>query len=136
LLIFKTPAMPAATTTVHIAVRYNECDPMGVTHHSVYAVWLEEARSQWLRNLGVAYSELEKQGVFFVVAKINIRYHRPARYDDELTVTCSMLTRSKVSLEHEYVVQRGDELMATGQTTLVCVDGDGQMQPVPDAIPR
>ena len=120
--------------TVSVRVRYQECDPMNVAHHSVYPVWFEIARTELLRSRGQAYRALEEAGVFLVVAKLSIRYRRPALYDDELTVRAVSLPTVGVKLEHTYEVRRGDELLARAETTLACVDRDGKLRPVPDAV--
>ena len=119
---------------VPVRVRYVECDPMNVAHHSVYPVWLEIARTDLLRRRGNAYRDLEAAGVMFVVARMSLRYHKPARYDDELAITCTANPSAGVKVEHSYEVRRGDELLATGQTTLVCVDRDGKLKPIPDDL--
>ncbi len=133
-------------TTVEVCVRYSECDPMGVAHHSVYPVWFEIARTELLRKVAVAYRDLEAEGVFFVVARLNIRYRRPARYDDVLTVRARELSNPesrRVKIEHAYEVARLDtgpggrgELLATGTTILACVDGAGRVRAVPEAVLR
>lgn len=107
---------------------------MGVAHHSVFPIWLEIARTELLRQAGVAYRDCEERGIYFVVARMSLRYRRPARYDDELTVTCKLEPSAGVKLEHAYEVRRGQELLATAQTTLVCVDGDGKIRPVPEGL--
>ena len=123
--------------TVPIRVRYPECDPMGVAHHASYPVWLEIARTELLREQGEAYRALEAAGVFFVVARLSLRYRRPARYDDQLDITVTCGPSAGVKLQHQYEVSRGGELLATAETTIVCVDGEGQLQPVPEAlVPR
>lgn len=120
--------------SVPVRVRYHECDPMNVAHHSVYPVWFEIARTELLRSRGQAYRALEEAGVFLVVAKLSVRYRRPALYDDELTIRVTSLPTVGVKLEHTYEVRRGGELLATAQTTLACVDGDGKLRPVPEAV--
>ena len=127
---------PAAElqTTIRVRVRYQECDPMNVAHHSVYAVWLEMARTELLREQGVAYADLEKAGVFFVVARLSLRFRRPALYDDELDVTAVAEASAGVKLEHRYEVRRGGESLATATTTLACVDRDGKLRPVPSEL--
>jgi len=125
---------PLPQITAAIRVRYCECDPMGVAHHSAYPVWLEIARTELLRSQGQAYRDLEAAGVFLVVAKLSLRYRRPARYDDELDLTVVSLPTVGVKLEHHYEVRRGGELLATAQTTLACVDGDGKLRVVPEAV--
>lgn len=120
--------------TVPVRVRYQECDPMNVAHHSVYPVWLEIARTELLRSMGQTYRDLEAAGVFLVVAKLSLRYRRPAMYDDELDVTVTALPTVGVKLEHKYEIRRGKELLAAAETTLACVDGDGKLRPVPENV--
>ena len=107
---------------------------MNVAHHSVYPVWFEIARTELLRQRGQAYRDLEAAGVLLVVAKLNIRYRRPAIYDDELIIKAVSLPTAGVKLEHTYEVRRGGELLATATTTLACVGRDGKLQPVPAEV--
>jgi len=58
---------------------------MGYLHHSRYLQYFEMGRIELLRALGFSYAELERQGVFFVVVKVEVRYRAPARYDEELS---------------------------------------------------
>ena len=122
---------PTSETSVEFRVRYAECDPMKVAHHSIYPVWMEMARTEALRVHGIAYRDLEERGVFFVVARMSLRYRRPARYDDLLRIVVRTLPSAGVKVEHEYEIYRGQELISTATTTLVCVDRDGKLQPIP-----
>ncbi len=132
--------MPDPTTDpnrrieIPVRVRYNECDPMNVAHHSIYPVWFEIARTDLLRRRGNAYRDLEAAGVMFVVARMSLKYHKPAKYDDELRIICRASPSAGVKVEHKYEVCRGDELLATGQTTLVCVDHEGMLKPIPGKL--
>ncbi len=129
---FETEGRPEIT--VRVRVRYAECDPMNVAHHSVYPVWLEIARTELLREQGLAYRDLEASGVLLVVARMNLRYKKPALYDDEITVRCIVLPSAGVKIEHAYEVHREGVLLATAETTLVCVDKTGKMHPVPASL--
>ncbi len=117
---------------IPIRVRYSECDPMNVAHHSSFLPWLEIARTELLRLNGMSYAECERRGVYFVVARLNIRYRRPARYDDELQVEVELEEGAQIKLVHQYRVLRGEELIADAQSTLVCVDRAGTPRPVPE----
>jgi len=117
----------SSETSIAIRVRYAECDAMGYAHHSHYPVWFEMARTELLRQRGLRYRDVEASGHYFVVARLNVRYRRPARYDDELTVQVRMEETLGAKLEHAYEVRRGEELIATAQTTLACVDGQGRL---------
>lgn len=121
-------------TTVAIRVRYAECDPQGVAHHSVYPVWLEAARTELLREQGMAYADCEKAGVFFVVARMSLRYRRPARYDDDVLIDVQVLRSAGVKIEHAYRLHRDGETLATAETTLACVDAGGRLRPVPEGL--
>ena len=118
--------------SIPIRVRYVECDPMRVAHHSAYLPWLEMARTDLLRTNGMSYKDCEDQGIYFVVARLSIRYRAPAFYDDDLTVEVELAEGRRVKLDHAYRVTRGDKFIADGETTLVCVDKDGIPRPVPD----
>ena len=69
-----------------VQVRYAETDAMGVVHHSRYFVWLELARIEWLRHLGLNYKEMEKQGFFIPVVQANLSYKMPVFFDDMLRI--------------------------------------------------
>lgn len=116
---------------IELRVRYAECDPMGFVHHSTYPVWFEMARTELLRLRGVCYRDVEAEGWYFVVARLSVRYRKPARYDDELVVSVRVEPTLGAKLEHAYEVRRGGELIATAETTLACVDRDGRLVRVP-----
>ncbi|MEM7682147.1 MAG: thioesterase family protein [Planctomycetota bacterium] len=125
---------PTMTIDTPVRVRYVECDPMGVAHHSAYPVWLEMARTELLRAQGGVYRDLETAGVFFVVARLSLRYRQPARYDDELVIRVTAEPTAGVKIQHTYAVLRDGKTLATAETTIVCVDADGKLQPVPQGL--
>jgi acyl-CoA thioester hydrolase len=123
--------------TITIRPRYAETDQGGAVHHSVYPVWFEMGRTELLRANNVAYKNLEEAGIFFVVLRLNIRYRRAARYDEELqlTTTCSSVSAAKV--EHSYELTRTSDglLLAEGSSILGCIDSKGKPRRIPDVIP-
>ena len=129
-----TSAPPIDRIDVEVRVRYCECDPMNVAHHSVYPVWMEIARTEMLRRLGRSYRELEAQGIAFVVARMSLRYRKPAMYDDVLRVHAETMPTAGVKVEHRYSIHRGKELIAEAETTLVCVNRSGRPQPIPPGV--
>lgn len=120
--------------TISIRVRYPEVDAMGYLHHSRFLQYFEMGRVELLRSLGVAYADLEKTGVFFVVTKAEIKYRAPARYDDELTLITEVKRQGLVRIDHEYRLLRGTTLLAEGATTIACVDRQGQVQQIPESL--
>jgi acyl-CoA thioester hydrolase len=119
--------------TIEIIPRYVETDQAGVVHHTVYPAWFEMGRTELLRVNGLAYSDLEKAGVFFVIAELTCKYRRPAFYDEklELTTTCTNITSARV--EHTYVLKRKSTgvILAEGTSILACVDADGKVRRMP-----
>jgi len=137
--------------TIEIVPRYVETDKAGMVHHSVYPVWLEMGRTELLRANGLAYKDLEAEGVFFVVAEMHIKYRRPALYDEKLQLEtiCSNVTPGKV--EHAYRLIRPADatllaeatllteaarlaeatLLAEARTILACVSAEGKVRRVP-----
>jgi acyl-CoA thioester hydrolase len=81
--------------TTQIRVRYSETDAMGFLHHSNYLCYFEIGRTELFRAQGGSYRRMEELGLYFVVAKIDVRFRRPARYDDLLTLKTEI---SSVSL--------------------------------------
>ena len=117
-----------------IRVRYAEADRMGLLHHAQYLVYLEQARTEVLRSQGLTYRDLEDQGFLLVLTKAEIRYRRPAYYDDLLHVRTFVVRTTTVRIDHRYEVWRGGELLAEATTTLACVDREGRPQVLPDPL--
>jgi len=126
--------MTISSHTITISARYAETDKGGVVHHSVYPVWFEMGRTELLRANGVAYKDLEAAGVFFVVARLNIKFRRPVQYDEQLHLetTCSAVTAAKV--EHVYKLTRSSDgvILAEGGSVLACVNDQGKVRRVPE----
>jgi len=125
---------PLSTHQIEIRVRYPECDPMGVAHHATYPVWFEIGRTEMLRATGGNYRDLEAAGVFLAVVRLEVRYRRPARYDDVLRLRTSLLVAGPVKIEHSYELFRGEELVAEARTTLACLDRSGSACQIPAGL--
>ena len=109
---------------------------MGYVHHANYLVYFEMGRIELLRAAGFDYKRFEERGFFLVVARMQVRYRAPARYDDELVLETSVKKVSPVRIEHEYKLIRGGELVAEGESTLACVDREGRLAAMPaDLLP-
>ena len=119
---------------ITIRVRYAETDRMGLLHHANYLVYFEQARTELLRSLGLTYRDLEDRGFLLVLTKIEVRYKRPAHYDDLLTIRTKVVRTTAVRIDHSYEVLRDGLLIAEGSTTLACVDRGGRPQALPDAL--
>jgi acyl-CoA thioester hydrolase len=117
-----------------IRVRYAETDRMGLLHHANYLVYFEQARTELLRAAGATYKDMEDGGYLLVLTKVEVRYRRPARYDDVLTVRTHVERITAVRIDHRYEVLRDGLLLAEGSSTLACVDREGVPQALPDFL--
>ena len=107
-------------TETKLRVRYAETDQMGVVYHSNYFPYFETARAEAIRELGFTYSDMEKTGVIMPVVEVQCRYHRPAKYDDLLTVKTilqELPVHHKIEFHHE-VYNEKEELLAAGKIIL------------------
>jgi len=111
------------TRDYQVRVRYKETDAMGIVHHSNYPVYYEQARTEFLRSFGTTYKALEERGVMLPISEITMKFLRPARYDDVLTVRITLpeLPAARLIFDHEIYNERG-ELLNTGRVVLGYVD--------------
>jgi acyl-CoA thioester hydrolase len=108
--------------TTDVSVRFAETDAQGVAHHSVYLVWFEQARVEYLGRFDGGYPALQAQGVEALTLETYVRHTLPAHFNDRLRIHCRCLDVRGSRFKYEYVVKRGDELLANGWTTHACVD--------------
>lgn len=118
-----------------ITVRYAETDMMGVVYHGSYLPWFEVGRTTLMKDLGLPYRDLEAQGFLLPVLEVNVKYRRPAKYDDVITIITTMREKPMLRIRLEYEVKRGDELLATGHTVHTFIDREGKVvRPPPQVI--
>jgi len=121
---------------VPIQVRYAETDAQAVVYHSNFLIYFEVGRTEWMKESGVPYTEMEEQGYALFVAECHIRYLGPAEYDDRLVVETRLAELRTRSCTFSYrVVREGEEdALAEGWTSLVCTGGDRRAVPIPDNV--
>jgi acyl-CoA thioester hydrolase len=119
---------------VTIRVRYAETDRMGLLHHANYLVYFEQGRTELLRSFGLSYKDLEDQGYLLVLTRVEVRYRRPVRYDDVVTLRTTVERATSVRIDHRYEVLVGGELAAEGSSTLACVNREGRPQALPEFL--
>lgn len=105
-----------------IKARYQETDKMGIVHHSVYPIWYEQARCDFINSLGISYSELEAKGVMLPLTEINCKYIKPTFFEDVVTVCTFIKHLTNVKIVFEYNIYNGDELINTGSSIHPFVD--------------
>jgi acyl-CoA thioester hydrolase len=111
-------------STTTIRVRYGETDQMGYLYYGNYGLYYEVGRAEAIRELGFTYKELEDQGVIMPVAELNVKYLRPAFYDDLITVKTTLreFPKSSKIQFHSELYNEKNELLNVGVTTLVFID--------------
>jgi acyl-CoA thioester hydrolase len=116
-----------------LRVRYAETDAMGIVYHTNYIVWFEVGRGEFFRERGGNYREFEGSGFYLPVTEVDARYVGSARYDDEVVIrTCVEKLRSRtITMYYEVVMKDTGQLLVTGHTRHLCVDGDGMARRLP-----
>ena len=109
--------------TTKIVPRYAETDQMGIIHHSVYAVWYEQARTEFFNKIGIRYDEIEKDGIITPLVELNCQYKLPAYYNQEVEVRTKIieLTPAKFVLEYD-IYNQYNQLINIGTTKLAWAD--------------
>jgi acyl-CoA thioester hydrolase len=115
-------------------VIYGDTDAMGQAYHGNYMRWFEVGRAEWFRSCGTSYRELEGTGVFLPVVEVHCSYHKPAFYDDVLTITTSFQYAGPARLQFDYEISRNGETLAKGYTIHACVNADRKVLRPPEHL--
>ena len=123
-------------TTSTVRVRYAETDKMGVVYYANYLVWFEVGRTDWLRETGWSYREMEVDGLALPVIEAHCEYRQSAKYDDEIDVRTRASKASAVRIQFDYgVVRRADSVViATGYTVHATIDRQGRPVRLPERV--
>mgnify|MGYP006095200295 FL=1 len=106
-------------------VYFEDTDSGGVVYHANYLKFMERARTEWLRSLGLNQTKLKKEDkVMFVVRKINIQYKIAARFNDELVVHTDRTKTTDYSIILKQNIFRDTELITQGQVEIVCINSN------------
>ena len=131
------PENPSDYAFAHdIRVRFAETDAMGIVHHSRYLPYLEETRVAYLRHLGHPYAEMRAEGVDYAVLEAHLRYLRPLRFDDVVTVHLRLAAAARAWFQMAYLLDIGGAIHATAVTVHGCVNPDGRPVRMPDWLRR
>jgi acyl-CoA thioester hydrolase len=117
-----------------LRVRYSETDKMGIVHHANYLIWFEIGRTEFCRDRGFSYRDMEENdNAFLVVAESYCRYKAPARFDDQLLVRTHITELRRRSLRFGYEVVRATDgqIIAEGETGHVVTDKSGRVRSFP-----
>ncbi|MCC7211805.1 MAG: acyl-CoA thioesterase [Candidatus Brocadia sp.] len=119
-------------------VRYQETDQMGIVYYANFFVYFEMGRTEYLRNLGLPYSMLEKEHIYFPVTEAHCRFRSPALYDDILVIHTWISELKHATLEFSHnVIRDGDNtLIVEGVTKLACLNANRKPARIPDKLKR
>lgn len=112
-------------------VYYEDTDMAGIVYYANYLKFIERARSDWVRGLGVDQNALKARGLVFAVRRVEADYLSPARFDDCLQVRTQVTTRSAARLQLAQDIWRDETLLFAARVTLVCLGPDDRPQRLP-----
>jgi acyl-CoA thioester hydrolase len=133
-------AGPASTPVVEIEerVRYSETDQMGVAHNKSHFEWFELGRTEFCRQRGVPYKDIEARGFYLVVVEALCRYRKPLRYDQLFLIRVALreATAKKVIFDYEILSKDERGLIASGYTVHIVTNAKGEVSFLPESILR
>ena len=104
-------------------IRYGETDQMGIVYHGNYAQYFEIGRTEWLRNLGITYKQMEEDGVKLPVISLTVNFKKSVGYDDVIKVKTYLRKMPTASIEFDYEIENENgEIVTTGNTVLAFID--------------
>lgn len=109
-----------------IRVYYEDTDMAGIVYYANYLRFIERARSDWVREVGIDQLGLKEAGVVFAVRRVEAEYIAPARYDDVLEVRTTLASLSAAKMVMGQEVWRGDTLIFTATVVIVCIGSAGK----------
>lgn len=123
------------THSFPIRVYYEDTDMAGIVYYANYLKYIERARSDWVRGVGIDQNALrEEEGVVFVVRRVEADYHAPARFDDMLEVRTAVQVVTGARLVMEQSLYRGGTLLFQAVVTVVCINAAGHLARLPANI--
>ena len=118
-----------------LRVYYEDTDLAGIVYYANYLRFIERARTEWVRGLGVDQGALKREeGVVFAVRRVEADYLKPARFDDLLTVTTRLLELGGARIELEQDVLRAGERLFAARVVLVCMSEAGGAVRIPPDV--
>ena len=118
-------------------IYYEDTDTGGVVYYANYLKYLERARSEAIYSLGLTNTKLRKDyGTLIIVKSCNIEYKKPARFEDELEIISSVLTKTKTSFTMKQIIKKHEELISEADVQLVTVNKEGKPVKIPEILQK
>ncbi|MDD3374951.1 MAG: YbgC/FadM family acyl-CoA thioesterase [Candidatus Omnitrophica bacterium] len=117
-------------------IYYHDTDAGGVVYYGTYLNYLEEARTEFLEDLGLSVSEFQKQGYMYAVRNCTISYKSPARYGETLICTASLkkMTAAQLIFDQQVTEEKSGRLIVISEITLVCLTTDFKPSQIPENL--
>ncbi|MDP5336737.1 MAG: tol-pal system-associated acyl-CoA thioesterase [Paracoccaceae bacterium] len=120
--------------TLPIRVYYEDTDMAGIVYYANYLRYIERARSDWVRGLGIDQNAMKAQGLVFAVRRVEADYLLPARLDDALVVETEVIQVTGARLVMDQVVKRGEDRLFHAIVTVVVITDTGHPARMPANI--
>ena len=113
------------TFSLPIRIYFEDTDSGGVVYHSNYLKFMERARTEWLRSIGIDQRHLKQDNhIMFVVHRIDIQFKLPARFNDELIVKSELKDIGSSKIEFRQMIYRNDEILIDASVDIACIDSE------------
>jgi acyl-CoA thioester hydrolase len=124
------------THRLPVRVYYEDTDMAGIVYYANYLRYIERARSDWVRGMGVDQKQMKDEGVVFAVRRVEADYLAPARLDDELVVETDVAQTTAARMVMDQKVWRGSDLLFQAMVTVVAITDAGQPTRLPATLRR
>jgi acyl-CoA thioester hydrolase len=121
-------------SVAYYRVIYGDCDSMAIVYYSNYLRLFEIGRTEWLRDQGITYREVEGRGFFLPATEAHLKYARPAAYDDLLTIETRVGFVKRASSRFDYIIYRKADRIVEGYTVHACLDRNNRIVRFPDFL--
>ena len=127
--------MPVYNLT-KVRVLFADTDAMGVVYHTNYIKWFESGRNEFMRQLGIPYTEVAKLGLNLPLTEVNCNYHKFATYDQVLTIETKFdyIKRASIRFNSKIWDENRENLIAEGYTIHACTNNEGKIRRIPQLL--
>ena len=116
-------------------IYYEDTDAGGIVYHANYLKYLERARSEAIYSLGLTNTNLQKDhDTLIIVKSCNIEYKKPAKFEDELEIISSILSKTKTSFTMLQIIKKNEEIISEATVQLVTVNKEGKPIKIPEIL--
>ena len=116
-------------------IYYEDTDSGGIVYYANYLKYLERARSEAIYSLGLTNLKLQKDyGALIIVKSCNIEYKKPAKFEDELEIISSILSKTKTSFTMLQIIKKNEEIISEATVQLVTVNKEGKPIKIPEIL--